>query len=71
MVDSEEIIEEERILTELEKNAIARRQHLLEMRKRFTNKDQNGEENGNEEENGEESEQQYIFLNHNFFDHFN
>ncbi|KAF7632815.1 hypothetical protein Mgra_00007804 [Meloidogyne graminicola] len=59
MVDSEEIIEEERILTELEKNAIARRQHLLEMRKRFTNKDQNGEENGNEEENGEESKQHF------------
>ena len=34
------IIEEERILTELEKNAISRRQHLLEMRKRFVGRNQ-------------------------------
>uniref|UniRef100_A0A914MFM8 Coiled-coil domain-containing protein 12 n=1 Tax=Meloidogyne incognita TaxID=6306 RepID=A0A914MFM8_MELIC len=36
----EAIIEEERILTELEKNAISRRQHLLEMRKRFVGRNQ-------------------------------
>ncbi|KAL7078164.1 hypothetical protein ACQ4LE_002159 [Meloidogyne hapla] len=59
MVDSEEaIIEEERLLTELEKNAISRRLHLLEMRKRFARRDQNGE-NDDGEKNGEESTQPF------------
>nr|CAD2188189.1 unnamed protein product [Meloidogyne enterolobii] len=48
------IIEEERILTELEKNAISRRQHLLEMRKRFVGRNQGNGDIDGEQNCGEE-----------------
>jgi len=50
----EAILEEERILTELEKNAISRRQHLLEMRKRFVGRNQGNGDVDSEQNCGEE-----------------
>jgi hypothetical protein len=61
MVDAEEaIVEEERLLTELEKNAISRRLHLLEMRKRFTNRREQNGDDINSEENGEGTNQSFV-----------
>jgi hypothetical protein len=70
MVDAEDAIE--RGISELENNAISRRQRLMQMRAKYaTNNNQQGEEDDNDEEDESDNDQQEYeeppeYVDHNF-----